>query len=38
MAEMFNLIAQLQPGSQTDMIVLRDNKEVKINVGVGNGH
>ena len=35
MAEMFNLIAQLQPGSQTDMIVLRDNKEVKINVGVG---
>ncbi len=35
MAEMFNLMAQLQPGSQTDMIVLRDNKEVKINVGVG---
>ena len=35
MAEMFNLIAQLQPGGQTDMIVLRDNKEVKINVGVG---
>ena len=35
MAEMFNLIAQLQPGTQTDMIVLRDNKEVKMNVGVG---
>ncbi len=35
MAEMFNLIAQLQPGTQTDMIVLRDNKEVKLNVGVG---
>lgn len=35
MAEMFNLIAQLQPGTQTDMIVLRDNKEVKVNVGVG---
>lgn len=35
MAEMFNLIAQLQPGTQTDMIVLRDSKEVKINVGVG---
>ncbi len=34
-AEMFNLIAQLQPGTQTDMIVLRDNKEVKLNVGVG---
>lgn len=35
MAEMFNLIAQLQPGTQTDMIVFRDNKEVKLNVGVG---
>lgn len=35
MAEMFNLIAQLQPGAQTEMVVLRDNKEVKLNVGVG---
>lgn len=35
MAEMFNLIAQLQPGTQTDMSVLRDNKEVKLNVEVG---
>ena len=35
MAEMFNLIAQLQPGTQTEMIVLRDNREVKLKVGVG---
>ncbi len=35
MAEMFNLIAQLQPGTQSDMIVLRDNNEVKVNVGIG---
>ncbi len=35
MAEMFNLIAQLQPGTQTDVVVFRDNREVKLNVGVG---
>ena len=35
MAEMFNLIAQLQPGTQTDVIVLRDDKDIRVNVGIG---
>ncbi len=35
MAEMFNLIAKLPPGSKTNVVVLRDNQEIRTNVAVG---